>query len=738
MGHSGPLLTLALSAGAGVLTFVLSARLRVPSIALLLPLGVILGPEVLGWVDPSDLGAGLSTVVGLSVAVILFEGGLTLDIEGYRRAPRVIVRMLTIGVAVTWAGAAAALHVLLDLALPLAAIGGSLVVVTGPTVISPILRRVGVQERLSDVLYWEAVLVDFVGVFLTVLCFEWVTSKEGIGAPTHLGYFFLRLVLGGGLGAMFGFGLEFVLRRDWVGPEHTNIFVLGAALVLFGLCDAILPESGILGVIVAGIILAVRKPPQIKRLKHFKLELTEMGIGLLFILLSANLELEAFSALGWVGVAAIAAVVLVLRPLNIGLSTWGQGFAFREKVFLSWIAPRGIVAASMASLFVLELREAGYRDAGVLETFTYAVIATTVLLQGLSAGWVARALGLSKPPRRRWLLVGEPALVGPLGEALAEAGAPVAVLVDDAEGRLYTAGGVRWLDLDPLEPDLLTDPRLLDVGHVLAISPNPHLNQLVCQLWREVLPPAAVSRWVPGPGEGGEAGAGRVVLADGAVWDHLPTPGELAHGLETGTRVVEVLPVETDHDLERFGPHLTPLLAVRGDHAVMVGTKGRPAPKVGSKAIVMRDRVPGLAGLVTDAVIVDEPVSGLDAVVRLLLARADADYDTDQIVAGILARERDLPTAMGMGVILPHTYVPGLDRSRCLIAVVDGGVPGTPTPDDVPIRLVCLMLSPSGRAEMHLQGMAALARLLYNPSVVEHLCAQETSADLLELVRDHE
>lgn len=733
MGHSGPLLTLALAAGAGVFTFVLSARLRVPPIALLLPLGVLLGPEALGWIDPAHLGSGLSTVVGLSVAVILFEGGLALDIDGYRRAPRVIVRMLTVGVALTWAGGAAALYYLLELPLPLAAVGGSLVVVTGPTVISPILRRVGVQERLSDVLYWEAVLVDFVGVFLTVLCFEWVTSKEDIGAPTHLGYFFLRLLLGGGLGVVFGIGLEYVLRKDWVGPEHTNIFVLGAALVLFGICDALLPESGILGVIVAGLIIAIRKPPQLKRLKHFKLELTEMGIGLLFILLSANLELASFSALGWAGVAVVGVMVLVLRPLNIAVSTWGQGFTFREKLFLSWIAPRGIVAASMASLLVLELREAGYARAGVLETFAYAVIATTVLLQGLSAGWVAGFLGLSKPPRRRWLLVGEPALVGPLGEAIAEAGAPVAVLVDDVAGRGHVPGGVRWLDLDPVDADVLTDPRLLDVGHVLAISPNSHLNQLVCQLWREVLPPAAVARWAPAPGGVG----GRVILADGAAWERLPTPGELAHGLESGTRVVEVLGVDSEHDLERFGPHLEPLLAIRDGDAALVGTRSSPRPTVGAGVVVLRDRVPGLAGLVSDAIVVEDPVSTVEEVIHLLLARADDEYDTDQIVKGMLDRERDMPTAMGMGVILPHTYVTGLATSRCLVAMVPGGVAGE-TPDGVPIRLVCLMLSPAGRAEMHLQGMAALARLLYNPAVVEHLCAQASSADLLELIRDHE
>jgi NhaP-type Na+/H+ or K+/H+ antiporter/mannitol/fructose-specific phosphotransferase system IIA component (Ntr-type) len=728
MGHVGPLQTLTIATCVGVALFAFSARLRVPPIALLLPAGVLLGPEFLGWVQPSSLGGGMSTVVGLTVAVILFEGGLALDLEGYRRAGTVIVRMLTGGVLLTFAGGALALWYFLDLPPNLAIIGGALVVVTGPTVVSPILRRVGVQQRLSDILYWEGVLVDFVGVFLTVLCFEWATSVEGTPGFYALGTFGLRLVVGAGIGLVAGLLVDFLLRRHLIGPEHDNIMTLAIALLAFGLCDAIVAESGILAVIVAGMVIAIRKPPQFKKLKHFKLELTELGIGLLFILLSANLKLEAFAELGWGGLSVIGCLVFVLRPLNVWLSTAGQGFQTREKLFLTWIAPRGIVAASMASLFSLELTKLGYEQAAVLETYTYAVIATTVLVQGLSAGQVARWLRLKKPPRNRWLVVGDAALVRPVAEAMVEAGTPVAVVVEPGEP-MPAISRARWLQGDPLDHDLLTNPELLDVGYVLAVSPNPHLNELVCQLWAEVIPRRNCAPWSPFEKAGDEGPIKQLQ----SVWPDLPGPSDIAHALETNTQSVEVLEIEEASDLERFGPHLVPLLVARDDTmSLAVGP-----PQLGDRVVTLRDRVPGLAGLIRSAVVIDRPVSGLDEVVRQLLDAAEVAGDHDALANAILARERDLPTAMGMGVVLPHTYVEGAERAQCLLALVPSGVPGD-TPDGKPIKLVCLMLSPAGRAERHLQALASVARLLYDSGFVDVLLAQTSPEALMRRVRDRE
>ncbi|MFT7624639.1 MAG: NhaP-type Na+/H+ or K+/H+ antiporter, partial [Myxococcota bacterium] len=355
--HSEPVLTLGLAAVAGVTLMSLGSRLGVPSIALLLLGGVGLGPSGLGWVDPEGLGHGLEQVIKMAVAVILFEGGLTLDISGYKKAPVVIGRMLTIGVLITWLGAAAALYAFAGLSPAVSLLGGSLVIVTGPTVVSPLLRRLNVRDRLFHVLYWEGVLIDAVGVFAAILCFEWATATAGYLWP--VADFALRLGLGIGAGGLAGLFLDKLLRSTFIHDEMVNIFVLSFAIFLFGICDAILVESGILAVIVAGLVLGFRKPPRLRSVKRFKLELTELAIGLLFILLSARLDLQRFIEFGDVLLILLAIVMFGLRPINILVSTWGQPFDWREKAFMSWLAPRGIVAASMASLVTLRLTELG-------------------------------------------------------------------------------------------------------------------------------------------------------------------------------------------------------------------------------------------------------------------------------------------------------------------------------------------------------------------------------------------
>jgi NhaP-type Na+/H+ or K+/H+ antiporter/mannitol/fructose-specific phosphotransferase system IIA component (Ntr-type) len=729
MGHTSPLLTLATAACVGVVLFVVSARLKIPPIALLLPGGVLVGPEMLGLIEPMALGGGLQTVVGIAVAVILFEGGLALDLDGYRKAPAVIGRMLTVGVVLSWLGTACALWLLLDLPPLIALVGGSLVVVTGPTVISPILRRVGVRARLAHVLYWEGVLIDFVGVFLTVLCFEWVTVSGDVGVSAPLGYFLLRVLVGAAVGAVTGLVLDLVLRSGWVGLEHVNILVLTFAMLAFGGANAVLAEAGILAVIVAGMWLAIRRPPQIKQLHHFKLELTELSIGLVFVLLSANLKLGAFAELGWPGVMVIGVVVLVLRPLNVLVATWGQGFSKREKAFLSWVAPRGIVAAAMASVFAGELVKQGHTEARVLETFTFAVIGVTVLLQGLSASSVARWLRLEKPPRDRWLLVGEPLVVGAIGEALDAAGVPVVLCVEPGEsteaGRL-----IEMVEADGLEPELLNDPRLMDVGHVLALTPNPHLNQLVCQMWGEVLSPRACARWAPG----GATRSGDAAPAGLVVWPKFG-PSELGPALANHSQVLEVIEIgPLAH--ARFGPHMRPLAWVEGRAVHLLPECDLPASA--EQVLVLRDRVEGLAGLVQEAFVLAEPLKSLRvAIERLLRLGGPSDHDLDEVVAGILHRERDLPTTMGMGVVMPHTYLEGLKQPRCLMARLSPPIEGE-TPDGVPIDLVFLMLSPKGRPELHLQAMAGLARLIYDARFVERLRSMPTAEGMLRLIRDRE
>ena len=732
------LLTLTTAAISGVMLVVIAERLSIPSIALLLLGGVALGPEFLGWVQPAALGAGLEIVIALAVAVILFEGGMTLDVSGYRRAPTVIKRMLTVGVLITWFGTSLAMWAILDVDPMLALLGGSLVIVTGPTVVSPLLRRIGVQDRVHHVLYWEAVLIDAIGVFVAALVFEWMTTEHGVGRPML--DFLARLVVGLLGGAAGGIALAWVLRLELVSEEHVNIVALAFAAFLFGACDAIAHESGILAVIVAGLLLGVLRPPQLRRLRRFKLELTELGIGTLFILLSARLELHRFLAYG-AGLAWLLVVLLlVVRPLDVFVSTAGQRFRLRERLFLSWVAPRGIVAASMASLFALKLSARGVEDARLIETFTFAVIGTTVLVQGLSAPWVARLLKVEKPPRSAWLLCGEDRLALGVARALGRLGVD-AVVVGPAvsEGEALDPHVLPVMGL-PTSRELADDPRLMRVASVLALSPDVTEARAVCSFWGDILGRAACHRLAGSTVERATLNADGEPTDGALVWRHLPGPVELDAALGPGGEGELVAVTAGTDDRGRFHEGFAPVFVVSSDRAAVVADPLTHVPAPGERVLVLRRRVPGLEGLVRGALVVDEPDSDLYRVVRQLLEAAgegDPDLPVEDLLEEILERERSMSTAMGLGVIIPHTYHPGVDRVTVMVANVTRGLRAD-GPGGELIHLVFLVLSPYGRAEAHLLALAAIARLVSDSDYRGLLGRQRDPEGLLDLIRERE
>ncbi len=729
--------TLSFAAAAGVILVVIATRLKMPSIAFLLVGGILLGPEILGVIDPATLGTGLQLVVGLAVAIILFEGGLTLDLAGARKSPVVISRMLTIGVVITWLGTTLVLWKLFDLRPSLALLAGSLVIVTGPTVVSPLLRRISVRERIKHILYWEAVLIDAIGVFIAVLCFEWLTPNLHHDALSPVLRFAYRVGVGAGIGLGSGVVVAAVLRRNWVPQEQINIFVLAWALLTYAVCESILHESGILAVIVSGLVVGLTKPRHLEELRRFKLELTELGIGMIFILLAATLSFEPFYRYGWRLGAAVVVLLVVLRPLVIIASTWGREFSLQEKAFLSWVAPRGIVAAFMASLFTLRLSDEP--DAALLQSFTFAVIGTTVLLQGLSAPMVARLLGLQKAPRLTWLIVGEEPIAMPMAGALRAAGGRAIALVPEHGEGGHDRDDDLLLHANPLSRTLFDHPRFADVGAVVSVSPNLYFNQVVCQRWVEVVGAERCYRTA-------ETAIDEQPLALGAagkpVWSHAAPVAELIAGLEAGNLAIDPVAIDAQAAgttlAERFGPHLVPLFAVASPHVEILAGSSALAPGIGS-IVALRRRIPGLADLIADALLIDGRVPDLDEVVRALLERAAqtaaAGIDVDELHRTIMERERSMPTAMGTGLSIPHAYHPTLARSQCYVANVRGGIP-SPTPDGEPIRLVFLVLSPVGQAEAHLRGLAAIAHLAHEPGFIALLEQQRTVSDMLARIAE--
>ncbi len=729
-------ITLCIAAAAGIFLIALADRLRLPSIALLLLGGILLGPDVLGWVHPESLGRGLETVVTLAVAVVLFEGGLTLDVAGFRREPKVIVRILTLGVLVTWAGTAVAVYAVYPHIQPeLAVIAGSLVIVTGPTVVSPLLRRIGLRPRLYHILYWEGVLVNALGVFVAVLCFEWIAASADQPLLAPLGRFASRFVIGAGIGLAVGLGLGLVLRRRWVSQQHTNIVVLASALLALGLANAVLEEAGILAVIVAGLVVSLQRAPQLKQLKRFKLELTEVGIGLLFVLLAAKLDLHSFARDGGRLLWILALLLFVLRPLNILLSTWGLGFSWRERLFLSWLAPRGIVAASMASLFALRLHNLGYAHAELLETLTYAVIGTTVIAQGLSAPALAHALGLKRRTHATWLLIGDPTLAVALHRQLRQAGARSLVMAAGADRAAALAGdGIESVAANPLEPASIRDPRIADVEAVLALARDPELNARICEAWGEVIGPSACYRW---DGSDNADNAGDEVQGL-AVWTELPSPATLRAAIESGAYALEAVEVGTADDTRRFGAAMRPLLAVDEGRITLVN-QADLHPEADS-VVVVRKRIPGLYGLLRDAVIVDQPNASFEDIVTTLLdlaERTTPGLPTAAHLTDILDRERTMPTTIGAGVAIPHVYDERCARSAVYAASVTGGL-DLSGPDDIPVQLVFLVVSPAGKASEHLAALAALAQLASDPELIDVLARQRTRGRLLTLLRERE
>lgn len=713
-----PTLTLAASAGAGTLLIIVAQRLRVPSIVLLLIGGVLLGPEVAGLINPASLGRGLETVIGLAVAVVLFEGGLTLDITGYRRAPRVIQRMLTLGVLVTWFGTAFTVWLVFGWSPSVSLLAGSLVIVTGPTVISPLLRRMHLRERLHHILYWEGVLIDAIGVFVAVFCFEYLSGKGGEVVEPVMA-FVVRILVAVGLGTASGAVIGVALRRHWVEDEHANIFALGVVLVTYGIANAAMDESGVLAVVATGLVVGWMRPRQLTRMKAFKLELTELAIGLLFVLLSAKLELASFAELGVDLVIVIAVLLVVLRPLNIAVSTIGEKLDWRERLFLSWLAPRGIVAASMASLFSLRLAALGYPEAIHLETLTYAVIATTVALQGLSAPLVARLLRVDDPPRRTWLLLGEPALAGGIGRALQRAGVRAHTFVGPAD-----TDPVQEV-LDGGDEDALVDPRLGDVDSVLVAYNDGRQRQLAARTWAAQVGRAHCLVWAP-PGQSETEHDDPPGIA---AFSTLRGPAEVAAALSDGSLAVQLCHTSPGvAEPGRFGPHFAPLFWIQGDEAIPQLDPLSDAVPLGEHAVVLKRRVRGFEGLIADVdVLDDEGMMMRGVLLRLLqvVAVDEPQLPLESLLEGLLAREATMSSSVGGGIAIPHAYFPGLERPRCYLALIPGGLEDEGS-DEAPIRLVCLVLSPPDRARDHLQALAALAIVLGDEAFRALLLRQET------------
>ncbi|MGH0035809.1 MAG: cation:proton antiporter [Myxococcota bacterium] len=488
MDAAHPTLTVALALGVGVLAQSVARRLRIPGIVVLLAVGAGLGPEGLGWVRPRDLGEGLYAIVDLAVAIILFEGGLNLQISRLRRAQVAIQRLVTVGALVSLAGGAVAAHTFLDWPWTTSLLFGSLIIVTGPTVIGPLVSELRLRPRVATVLSAEGVLIDPIGAIVAVLTLELVLSPGADNLAQGAGELMLRLGFGALAGVAGGYLLTRLMRIERLLPEgHENIFVLASVLLLFEGCEQVVSHSGIMAVTLAGVVVGNLRILGDRDLREFKDQLTVLLIGLLFVLLAADVGLEQVRDLGWAGVATVAALVLVVRPVGVWLSTIGGSLSTRERAFVAWVAPRGIVAAAIASLVARALEVEQIPGGLEIRALVFLTIASTVVLAGLTAGPVANLLDVRQPRRDAVAILGADEVGLALARWLREGGITCTFLDSNPQNcRRAEEDGFGVVYGNAMEERTLRRARFDLVGTAIALTPNQTVNSAFIHRTRDL------------------------------------------------------------------------------------------------------------------------------------------------------------------------------------------------------------------------------------------------------------
>ena len=460
----------------------LAWRLKVPAIILLMALGLLVGPA-LGWVQPvAEFGTFLPALIALSVAIILFEGGMSLRLHEYKEAGVDVTRLVTLGLHIAWGMSSSAAHWVGGLSWPVALIFGAITVVTGPTVIIPLLKHARLKRRPAALLKWEGIVNEPIGALLAVLVFEYFVTRESGGfASDVVVTLVLVLALAGLLGAAVGYGLGWMFRRGHVPEYLTSPLMLASVLAVYVVANHIHTEAGLMAVTVAGVVLANQSLRSIDELRRFKEYITIILVSVLCIILAAKLEVTTLAYLDWRSAALLVMVIFVVRPVSVYLATIGTGINWRERLLIAWIAPRGIVAASVAGLFGPALVAAGYIDGKQLLPLVFCLIAVTVVLHGATLGPLARRLGLAADQQGGLLIVGASPWSAELAKALGEAGINV-VINDNRWSHLRAArmGGLPVYYGSLLAEHVEQDYELNEISQLLAVSDNDSYNALVC------------------------------------------------------------------------------------------------------------------------------------------------------------------------------------------------------------------------------------------------------------------
>ncbi|AOX00012.1 sodium:proton antiporter [Moorena producens PAL-8-15-08-1] len=479
---------------AGISAQVMGEYLKIPSIVFLLMFGTLLGPDGFGLLHPQKLGVGLEVIVALSVAVILFEGGLNLDLRDLGKVSGSLRNLVTIGTLITLLGGGMAAHWLGEFPWPIAFLYASLVVVTGPTVISPLLKQVKVDRRVETLLEGEGVLIDPVGAILAVVVLDTILNSDA-GANAAFVGLGLRLSIGAVIGGLGGWLMGFLLKQArFISEELKNLVVLAGMWGLFGLAQMVRSESGLMATVVAGVVMGASDLPEERLLRRFKGQLTVLGVSMLFVLLSADLSIASVFALGWGSIFTVLVLMLVVRPISVVVCTWNSDLNWRQKLFVSWIGPKGIVSASVASLFAILLTERGFNGGDSIKALVFLTIMLTVVLQGLTARWVAKWLKLNPEEEATGaVIIGCNSMSRLIARLFQERGESVVLIDTDPEAcQKARDENLRVFQSSGLDVDVLEEAGIESVGTFLAMTKNGEINLVLAQRAAEEFNPPRV------------------------------------------------------------------------------------------------------------------------------------------------------------------------------------------------------------------------------------------------------
>ena len=479
----------------GVLSQYFAWKFKIPAILPLIMTGLIVGPisaeyfssDGTKWIEPIWNGTEgllpeqiLFHFISLSIGLILFEGGLTLKFSELKKMGPVIAKLITLGAITTFIGVAIPTHYILGISWEISFLFSALVIVTGPTVISPILRNIPLKKNVSTLLKWESILIDPIGALVAVLVFEFINAGEDKSYSLITFYEFSKFLF---LGILIGYVsaklIAFSIKKNLIPNFLINVLVLGSVLTVFVFSEVFAHESGLLSVVVMGVFLGNSDLPQFDDLMKFKESISVLLISILFILLASNIQLSDIKLiLNWQSLLVFSILTLVIRPLGVFISTSNSSLSYQEKIFISWIGPRGIVAAGIASLFGIKLVSDGMENAEFLSPMVFMVVFGTVFLNSLTARTLSKILGVFLKNSEDMLIIGASKFSRQIALYLESIGKKV-VLTDSNKSKVSEAkrNGLNAINSDIYSNELLNDLELSEVGYLFALTGNEEIDK---------------------------------------------------------------------------------------------------------------------------------------------------------------------------------------------------------------------------------------------------------------------